>query len=559
MSLGWKTQVPPRGAGGELVRPQERVGMGAGVALAVQHLAIALATAAVFARFMQVDLNLALLMTGIATVVFLMVVKGKVPGYLGVSAAFIPAVLAIRAQGGSTPEVMGAVLVAGLVACVIGMVAHIAGGQLISALLPPPVAGAIMIVVGLNLAPMLLRQYWASDHTVALITLVAIMVIFALSRGVVARIALPLGLAFGVLACWMLDQRAPLFSTVAGQNLRTPAGAPCLVEGLSCSPQPFNHARLDFSAVADAAALAKPTLDSPTFTLSAILLALPFVLAVLAETTSHVKSVAHVMDHRGATGTTAVYRPRRRRSQPLIPSLGRALMGVGLGTVVSAGVGGGPVSPDSGSVKAMASTRVLSTLPLYLAAGGAVILGFFPKVGALLAAIPTAVIGGVALVMCGLIALLGARLWVENRVDFSQPTTVVPLAAGLIIGIGDLGLKVNEQLTITGAALGVMVIVVFYHLLNLFAPTDASPTHAEETSVDWQDTSPVSLIDLRQYERGQAGAAGYRVTDQAAAPAASSAATTLTMPGVPAHLQGGHTHVAGGPGSHSSAVPPTWS
>lgn len=575
MSLGHSPHDYPRGQASELVRPQERVSWLAGIGLGLQHLVIAVATTAIFARFMGLNLNLALLMSGVATGLALLMVRGKVPGYLGASVAFVPAIIAIRATGAGTDEVMGALLVVGLVVLVVGLVAHIAGGQLISALLPPPVSGAIMMVIGLNVAPTVIGKYWNSDYWVAVVTALTIIVIYALSRGFFARIALPLGLAVGVLFAWLLDRQGPVFSVVAGQNLRTADGAPCVVESLTCTPAPLAHDRLDLTVITHSPAWGVPALASPVFTLSAVLIALPFVVLVLAETTSHVKTVGYLLDHRSSSGSTAVYRPRRRRSQPLVPSLGRALMGVGVGTMVSTAFGGPPFSPDSQNVKAMASSRVMATKPLYIAAALAIVVGFVPVVGGALQAIPMAVIGGAALVLCGFIALLGARLWVDNRVDFTQPATVVPLAAGLVVALGDLGTSVRPEYPVTGVALATVVIVVFYHLINALTPGQDSPTHVVENSVDWQDTSPVSLIDLRQYERGQAGAAGYAppaaplAPPPADAPAgvplgsgpfvpppaqsgSSGSVAPLRMPGVPSHLQPG----AAGPANRTQPGQP---
>ena len=131
--------------------------------------------------------------------------------------------------------------------------------------------------------------------------------------------------------------------------------------------------------------------------------------------------------------------------EDLDPYLGRALAADGIATAVAGGVGGSPTTTYAENIGVMAATRVYSTAAYWVAALVAVLIGFCPKFGAVVAATPGGVLGGITVVLYGMIGLLGARIWVENRVDFSRPEVLVPLAAGIVIGVGDVALHVLRR------------------------------------------------------------------------------------------------------------------
>jgi hypothetical protein len=120
----------------------------------------------------------------------------------------------------------------------------------------------------------------------------------------------------------------------------------------------------------------------------------------------------------------------------------------------------------------MAATRVYSTAAYYVAAIVAILLGLVPKFGALINIVPGGVLGGITVVLYGMIGLLGAKIWKENRVDFANPINLVPLAAGIIIGIGNVTLVFTDNFSLTGIALGSIVAVVAWHVARALAPAD---------------------------------------------------------------------------------------
>jgi xanthine/uracil permease len=156
----------------------------------------------------------------------------------------------------------------------------------------------------------------------------------------------------------------------------------------------------------------------------------------------------------------------------LDPMLGRAILADGVGTVIASAVGGSPTTTYAENIGVMAATRVYSTAAYYVAAVVAVVLGLIPKFGALVAATPGGVLGGITVVLYGMIGLLGAKIWKENRVDFANPINLVPLAAGIIIAIGDVALKITNTFTLSGIALGTIVAVIGWHVARVLAPAE---------------------------------------------------------------------------------------
>jgi xanthine/uracil permease len=149
----------------------------------------------------------------------------------------------------------------------------------------------------------------------------------------------------------------------------------------------------------------------------------------------------------------------------LDPYLGRAFIGDGIGTALASLVGGSPTTTYAENIGVMAATRIYSTLAYYIAAVVAILFGFCPKFGALVAATPGGVLGGITLVLYGMIGLLGAKIWIENRVDFGDPVNLVPVAAGIILAVGNVTLKISKDFPLQGIALGTIAVLVGYHAL----------------------------------------------------------------------------------------------
>jgi xanthine/uracil permease len=160
----------------------------------------------------------------------------------------------------------------------------------------------------------------------------------------------------------------------------------------------------------------------------------------------------------------------------LDPMIGRAIFADGVGTAVSTSVGGSPTTTYAENIGVMAATRIYSTAAYYVAGLVAILFGLCPKFGALVAATPGGVLGGITVVLYGMIGLLGAKIWIENRVDFANPVNLVPIGAGIILAVGPVGHQITDDFTLEGIALGTIVLLAGYHLLRWLAPA-----HMRET------------------------------------------------------------------------------
>ena len=456
MIRGWTVHGDGRApAPGEVVRPEERLSWGRTVGLGAQHVLAMFGATFVFPVLMGLDPNLAILLSGLATILFLLMTRGRVPSYLGTSASFVGVVAAVRADGGTSAEVTGAIAVCGVVVALVGLAVHLGGARTVSAILPPAVTGAVVLLIGFNLAPVVAGTYWPQDearradhharrddHGGG-----------RAGHGRAARRA-----------------RRPRRRVRPVAPARRGARADHRARRVRCRLHPPARRSLRRRRRAwiglPLGTPEAPGLHLPAFSASAILLIVPVAIALIAENTGHVKAVASMT------------------REDLDPYLGRALAADGIATAVAGGVGGSPTTTYAENIGVMAATRVYSTAAYWVAALVAIAIGFCPKFGAVVAATPGGVLGGITVVLYGMIGLLGARIWVENKVDFARPEVLVPLAAGIVIGIGDVALTIGGG-SLSGIALGTIVVVAGYHLLRRLAPGRA------DEAEPWSAPGPV--------------------------------------------------------------------
>lgn len=433
---GGKTPPP-----GEAVGPMQRLSWPRTIGLGAQHVVAMFGATFVFPIVMGLDPNLAIMFSGICTILFLLIVKNRVPSYLGTSASFVAGVAAIRAQGGDSADVTGAIMISGIVLALVGIGVHFAGAGWLRKVLPPAVTGAVVMLIGFNLAPVVAGIYWPQDQWIALITATFMITAAVLLPGFWGRIAVFLALIFGYLISWFAD-------TVFGQITSvTPISG----------GEAVAHDRIDWTQVSGADWIGFPSgtladgvsaVHGPSFQLTFVLLVLPGVIALIAENTGHVRAVAEM------TG------------DDLDPYMGRALAGDGVATALASAFGGSPTTTYAENIGVMGATRVYSTAAYYVAAVVAIILGLSPKFGAVVNAIPGGVLGGITLVLYGMIGLIGAKIWVENNVDFGNPVNLVGLSAGLIAGIGGVTLTITDDFELGGIALGTIMVIVYFHMVK---------------------------------------------------------------------------------------------
>jgi xanthine/uracil permease len=457
---------------GEAVAPYQRLTWGRTVGLGAQHVVAMFGATFVFPLVMGLNPNLAIFFSGVCTIMFLLICQNKVPSYLGTSASFVASVAAIRAQGGDSAQVTGAILIGGLVLALVGVMVHFAGSGVIHRVLPPAVTGAVVMLIGFNLAPVVAGTYWPQDQWIALITATFLVGAAVLLPGFWARIAVFLALIFGYVLSFLADTLfGKINSMLPGQNLvmsqlhgTTPSTVACPSSfsasevSTYCHAAPFEHLRIwDWGSVGSSPWFGFPSgkladgvsvVHGPSLSLTFILLVLPGVIALIAENTGHVKAVAEM------TATD------------LDPYMGRALAADGVATAVASAFGGSPTTTYAENIGVMASTKVYSTAAYYVAAIVAILLGLCPKFGAVVNATPGGVLGGITVVLYGMIGLVGAKIWVENGVDFGNPVNMVGLAGGIIAGIGGVTLNITSNFSLGGIALGTILVLVYFHLVK---------------------------------------------------------------------------------------------
>ena len=409
---------------GGVIGPDERLPWGATTAMGVQHL-IAMFGATVLAPIlMGFDPNVAVLMSGVGTLIFFVMTGGKVPSYLGSSFAFIGVVIAASGYAGPGPNAnmgvaLGGIIACGLVYTLIGAVVQATGTGWIERFMPPVVTGAVVAVIGLNLASIPIKNMAPTgfDAWMQAITFVSVALVAVLTRGMVQRLLILMGLIVASLIYAVLTN---------GMGLGKP---------------------LDLSGVANAAWFGLPAFSSPVFSANAMLLIAPVAVILVAENLGHIKAVTAM------TGKN------------LDQYMGRAFMGDGVATMVSASMGGTGVTTYAENIGVMAATKIYSTAVFLVAACMAVLLGFSPKFGALIQAIPLAVMGGVSIVVFGLIAVAGAKIWVDNKVNFGDNKNLLVAAITLVLGTGDFTLKFGD-FALGGIGTATFGAIGLYALLN---------------------------------------------------------------------------------------------
>ena len=419
-------------AANAVVRPEERLAWPATIGIGLQHVLAMFGATFLVPVLTGFPPSTTIFFSGIGTLLFLLLTRNRLPSYLGSSFAFIAPVTAASADGG-IPEALGGIVAAGVLLALVGLLVQALGTGFVEFLLPPVVTGAIVLLIGLNLAPVA-RTGFEADPLVALVTLLVVVVVTVASRGLLGRLSIVLGVVVGY-----------VLSALRGD--------------------------VAMDAVREASWVGLPDLTAPRFTLHAVVLVLPVVLVLVAENTGHVKAVASMTE------------------RSLDDTMGRAYVGDGLATVV-AGLGGGSgTTTYAENIGVMAATRVYSTAPYYVAAGFAVLLGLSPKIGALVAAIPQGVLGGVTTVLYGLIAVLGARIWIESRTDFRDPVNLLTAAIAVVIGAADYSFTVGD-LEFAGISTGSVTAVVAYRVLRLLRrrgtgePSGSSPSDVPTAALE---------------------------------------------------------------------------
>jgi uracil-xanthine permease len=409
---------------GGVIGPDERLPWPQTGLMGIQHVIAMFGSTVLAPILMGFDPNLAVLMSGIGTLIFFLITGGKVPSYLGSSFAFIGVVIAATAYAGKGPNAnvgvaLGGIIACGLVYTLVGVVVHLIGTGWIERFMPPVVTGAVVAVIGLNLAAIPVKNMAANNFEAWMqaLTFVCVALVAVFTRGMLQRLLILVGLILASIAYAVLTN---------GLGLGKP---------------------VDVSGIANGAWFGMPQFHAPVFSAPAMLLIVPVVIILVAENLGHIKAVTAM------TGKN------------LDQYMGRAFIGDGVATMVSGAAGGTGVTTYAENIGVMAATRIYSTAVFLVAAVLAVLLGFSPKFGALIQAIPLPVMGGVSIVVFGLIAIAGAKIWVDNRVDFSQNKNLIVAAITVILGTGEFTLKFGD-FALGGIGTATFGAILLYALLD---------------------------------------------------------------------------------------------
>ncbi|MFB5762159.1 uracil permease [Paenibacillus medicaginis] len=411
------------------IQVQEKLPLGPGFLLSLQHLFAMFGSTVLVPNIFGVDPGMILLMNGIGTLFYIFLCRGKIPAYLGSSFAFLSPVgivLAANPESGYSMA-LSAFIVTGVVFCIVALIVKVAGTTWLDVVFPPAVMGAIVALIGLELVPVAAgmagfintnpTQAWTPDPksiTLALVTMAVTVLGAVLFRGFAKIIHILLGIIVGYLLAYAMG----------------------MVNTGNITAAHF----LDF-----------PTVTTPTWNMTAILTILPVSLVVIVEHIGHLLVTGNIVG----------------KDLSKDPGLHRSLLGNGISTILSGFVGSTPNTTYGENIGVMALTRVYSIWVIGGAAIIAILLSFSGTFSAVVANIPTPVMGGVSLLLFGVIAASGLRIFVEQKVDFSKATNMLLATLVLVVGISGVKLTLGT-VELKGMALATVVGILLSLLFKLF-------------------------------------------------------------------------------------------
>lgn len=405
------------------------------IPLSFQHLAAMFGATILVPILIGVNPAIALLMNGIGTLVYSWITKGGIPAYLGSSFAFIAPVILISTSYGGFNHAQSGFIFFGLFFILISFIVKKWGIKWIDIAMPPAVMGAVVAIIGLELAPVAAQQAGLIPGSTPVGQIVQP---FALNKDVltVSMFTLTVGIFGSVLFRGFLQVIPILIAVIAGYIL-------ALTKGM-----------VDTKGIADAAWFALPAFQAPVFSANAVIVILPACIVVLAEHISHLIVTSKV------TGEDLMKDP----------GLHRSLLGDGISNLISGFAGSPPNTTYGENIGVMAITRVYAVWVIRGAAILAILFSCIGKISAAITSIPVPVMGGITILLYGVIAVQGLRILIEQKVDFSKNSNMVLGAVTFVVGISGATIKIGtvELKGMAFAAVaGVVLALIFWGLQKL--------------------------------------------------------------------------------------------
>lgn len=379
-----------------VIGPEEKVEFVRSIPLALQHAFAMFGSTVLVPLLLGMDPRVSLMMGGIGTLIYLVATRFMVPSYLGSSFAFIAPILAVKAQFGLGAALSGAVG-SGIIYVILALIINRTGSGWIHKVMPPAFVGAVIIVIGLTLAPAAISDatggshFSYSDLLTAMVTLLTAVFVMAWAKGRLGVVPVLVGMVTGY-----------VFAAIRGQ--------------------------VNWTKVSTAPWIGLPHFQHPTFNGQAILLLAPIAFVTVAENMGHLFVAGSITE----------------RDFFKVPGFGRSLMGDGLATILAGVVGGPPTTTYGENLGVLALTRVYSTQVIMRAALFAIIMSLIGKLGGLLQAMPFSVVGGISILLFGVIASSGLRMLVDGGVEFSDRKNLVLTSVVLAVGVGNLTLPIGK-------------------------------------------------------------------------------------------------------------------
>jgi len=413
--------------------PEDKLPLPRLIPMGLQHVVAMFGATVLAPILMGFNPQTAIFFSGVGTLIFIAVTRGKVPSYLGSSFAFIGPVLAVTGGvGENIPFALSGIAGAALLYAGAAAATMKYGSGWIDRLMPPIVTGAVVAIIGLNLSSSAVSNFLNEDFRLATRE--------DSVRLLVAGVTFVTAAAVSIYLRGFLRLLPILTGVVAGYALSLALGL-------------IGPAQL--AAIRGAAWLGLPPFTAPAFSWQAILVIAPVFVVLVAENKGHIEAIGGYM------------------KRDLNPLLGRAYMGDAIASFVSAMGGGTPQTTYAENMGVMAITRVFSVYNFIAAACIALLLGLCPKFGAVIQSIPNPVLGGVTVILYGLIAIMGIKIWLDAKVDFCSHKNLIIAGSSIIVATG-LGIKgfTVAGVNIAGIAFGTVLAVAMNLLLSFGGAED---------------------------------------------------------------------------------------